>query len=94
MSEDLCLPDKSTIAHEILAYLIDNPEARDSLDGIVKWWLLDRKIRYQMTLVEKALDELVDQELVIEEKKMDSSNLYRVNSHKLEEIAGRMKKVK
>jgi hypothetical protein len=94
MNDELCFPDKSTIAHEILAYLIDNPGARDTLDGIMKWWLLDRKIRYQMTLVEKALDELVDQELVIEEKKMDSTNIYRVNNHRLGEIEGRIKKFK
>jgi hypothetical protein len=92
VKHDLCLTDKSHITHEILAYLLEHPASQDTLEGIMQWWLLDRKIKYQMRLVEKALDDLVNQELVIKEKKMDSTNLYRVNNHKLGEIEGSIKK--
>ncbi|OGW38463.1 MAG: hypothetical protein A2X58_00430 [Nitrospirae bacterium GWC2_56_14] len=48
------------IAREILVYLADHPEAGDTLEGIMQWWLLQRRIQNQIVLVEKALNELVN----------------------------------
>jgi hypothetical protein len=30
---------KTEIAREILAYLLDHPDAQDTLDGISQWWV-------------------------------------------------------
>ena len=64
MKNDLCLPDKSQIANEILAYLAEHPDAEDTLDGIVKWWQLERKIKLSRALLENTLSQLVKKDLL------------------------------
>jgi len=83
---NLCLPGKSEIAHELLAYLAEHPDAQDTLDGIVQWWLLEQKIKYQRNLVKEALAELVDKGLLIESKGCDSQVHYRTNKNRDKEI--------
>jgi hypothetical protein len=60
VKSDLCFSDKSRIGREILAYLLEHPDAEDTVDGIVQWWLLERKIKHQGRLVKDAVSELVD----------------------------------
>ncbi len=86
MKGDLCLPDKTQIAQEILAYLADHPDAQDTLEGIVQWWLLERKIKYQRDLVEEAIARLVDQKFILTWKDSYSRIRYRLNEHKAEVI--------
>jgi hypothetical protein len=80
----LCLSGKDQIAQEILAYLAEYPEAQDTFDGIVQWWLLEQKIKYQVNLVREVLAELVSKGLLVEYKSRDSRIHYRTNetSHK------------
>jgi hypothetical protein len=86
VKQGLLIIDESKIGNEILAYLIDHPKARDTLEGIVEWWLLERAIKFQEAQVKKALAELVTNGLVIEQKGYDSKIHYRVNPSRLEEI--------
>jgi hypothetical protein len=71
--------DEVQIAHEILQYLIDNPKAQDTLEGIVTWWLLERTIKQQTVLVKKALAMLVEDRLVIAQKGRDFRTHYKIN---------------
>jgi hypothetical protein len=48
----------SPLAKEILSYMARNPDAHDTLEGIVEWWLLEHRIRTRTTLVRNALGEL------------------------------------
>ncbi len=59
-----CFPDKSRIAREILSYLSAHNDAQDTLDGIVQWWLRDRKSDQHTTLVKEVLGDLVTQGLI------------------------------
>lgn len=86
MKGNLSLPDKPEIAHEILAYLAEHPEAQDTLDGIVQWWLLEQKIKFQTNVVKEAIAELVGEGLLLEYKSRDSRIHYRTNQSKSEEI--------
>lgn len=86
MKGDLCLPSKAQIAHEILAYLAEHPDSQDTLDGIVHWWLLERKIKYQKVQVEEALSMLQEQGLIIERKLQDSSSSYLIDQGKQQDI--------
>ena len=72
--------------HALLAYLLDNADARDTLAGIVEWWLLDRNIRQNVTEVKQILDEFVGEELVLESQTADRRIHYRVNHRKEKEI--------
>lgn len=73
-------------AHEILQYLVDNPNAQDTLEGIVTWWLLVRTIKYQKALVKEALDMLVRDGLVIESRGSDSRIHYKINQRRRKRI--------
>ena len=86
MKQGLLINDEFKIGNEILAYLIDHPNARDTLDGIIEWWLLKQHIKFQTTRVQQAVSELVAEGLLIETKGSDSQIHYRINPSRLEEI--------
>jgi hypothetical protein len=78
--------ESTRIAYEILAYLIEHPDSSDTVDGIIEWWLLERKIEYQTAQVKEALIDLVDKGWLVEDKRMNSRTHYRLNQHKHGEI--------
>ena len=77
---------KEELAEEILRYLIDHPNAQDTLKGIVTWWLLERTIRHQTALVREVLEELVADGLVIKQQSTDSQTLYKINRRRRRKI--------
>ena len=79
--------DTQETAHKILAYLMDNPDAQDTLEGILDWWLLQQDLQRNIALVRKALDELLDKRFLLERKGNDKRKYYQVNHEKLTEIA-------
>ncbi len=84
--KDKSFLDKSDIAWEILAYLAEHPDAQDTIDGIIEWWLLESKIKYQIAAVGKALSELVKNGFVLEERAGDSQTRYQINRQKMDDI--------
>ncbi|OPY75228.1 MAG: hypothetical protein A4E65_03609 [Syntrophorhabdus sp. PtaU1.Bin153] len=86
MKDTRVIKEKVQIARDILVYLSKHPDAQDTLEGIVEWWLLEQMIARHMTAVKEALAELVDRELVIEIKSADSRIRYRSNGEKHREI--------
>src|SRR5262245_24335739 len=50
---------ESPIERKILSYLERNPNARDTLRGIVDWWLLKQRILESKSEVEAAVESLV-----------------------------------
>lgn len=69
MNLPIVITDKSQIKKEILAYFEENPEAKDSLEGIRDWWMLNRKIEIIGKVVEDALYDLVNEGLVYRDGK-------------------------
>ena len=78
--------DKAQIAQSILAYLADNPDAQDTLEGIVEWWLLKQHIKRQTEKVKAALIELVEKGLIIERQGRNLQTYYRINRRKHSQI--------
>ena len=83
---DLMNEKKEELAEEILRYLIDHPNAQDTLKGIVTWWLLERTIKHQTALVKEVLDKLVADGLVIAQRGSDSQTLYKINRRQRRKI--------
>ena len=75
----MCLLDKEEIARAILGYLARNPDAQDTLPGIIEWWLLDHQIRTRTAIVKAAIDQLVAERLILKRKGIDSETHYRIN---------------
>jgi len=87
----MCEAEKLQTSHEILAYLAENPDAEDTLEGVVEWWLLEQRIKHLAARVEEALAELVAAGLVLERKGRDLRSHYRINPGRLEDISARLK---
>jgi hypothetical protein len=81
-----CRFDKTHIARELLAYLAEHPGAEDTLDGIVQWWLLERKLKYQVRLIIETLTGLVMDGYVVERRQPHSNPLYGINRERNREI--------
>jgi len=79
-------PRRSPIFYEILAYFVDHPQAQDTVEGIVEWWLLEQRIKQATTQVKAALEQLVAEGLVIIREGTAGRVYYRVNRQKLREI--------
>jgi len=72
-------PEKLQVVREILAYLAEHPDAQDTVEGIVEWWLLEQKIKHHTAQVKEVLAELVIQGLVLEHEEKDARIHYCMN---------------
>jgi hypothetical protein len=77
----------SEISYQILGYLLDNPDAQDTLEGITEWWLLHQDIKRNASLILKVLTELTQKEFLIDRRGYDRRNYYRINPNKYREIS-------
>jgi hypothetical protein len=79
MHGDVCLPDKSQVAREILMYLGKHPDAQDTVDGILQNWLVDRREKYTPTIVQEVVKDLVLEGTILEDRIPGSPGVYRLN---------------
>ncbi len=82
---------KSQIAHKILQYLVKHPDAQDTVDGLVQWWISEQKIRIQIGNVKSAIAELIAEDLILERQGIGSRTHYRVNPGKIKTIESILK---
>jgi hypothetical protein len=68
----------SEIAQAIAHYVGKNPEAQDTLEGIVQWWLPEVQNKPRTALIKEALNELIAEGLITAYKAKDAQILYRV----------------
>lgn len=66
------------VARTILNYLRENPEAQDTLEGVVQWWLPDEQHQRRTATIKEALDQLCAVGLINEHKGKDGQVSYRV----------------
>ena len=92
MKQRSCKDTPTDIAHEILIYLTEHPNAQDTMEGIVQWWLLEREILRSASKVQTALAELIAQGLVLERESLDKRTLYRINRRRSAAIRALLKK--
>ena len=90
----MCLADRSDIAHDVLSDMLENVTAPDTLEGIVEWWLLEKKIQHNTAEVKSVLDELSAKNLIVEFKAPDSRVRYRINRNKKTEIVAFLNEAK
>jgi len=74
-----------TVAIKILRYLTEHPDAADTADGILEWWLLKQSFFEEEKVVEKALERLFEQKLIFRVEAADTRKHYRLNAERIEE---------
>ena len=87
----------SDLAMSILAYLAEYPNARDTWEGIIEWWLMERRMNYWEEEVTKALSELVQQDLIVAARGGDLRIHYRINPYNptaIQKVLGKVKERK
>lgn len=80
----------SELCGEILGYLAENPDARDTLEGVTHWWLLEFGIQKQAGRVKLALDRLVEEGLLLESQGPQPTVVYHVNPERWDAIRARL----
>lgn len=68
--------DIEEIARKIRRYLLDHPNAADSLEGIVHWWLVRQQVEFAAEKVKMALDYLVGNDLISKSTTVEGTVLY------------------
>ena len=74
------------VAKEILCRLINHPDAKDTADGILHWWLKVNQVHRGGTELEDLLHMMVKIGWLEETKVGGFSILYGVNRSRLDEI--------
>lgn len=72
------IKEQREVCHYILAYLSENPDAGDTIEGIVEWWLLTQMIKFEIRTVSGAVASLVAEGLIVERKGRDSRSIYKI----------------
>ena len=72
-------------AREILQYFMQHPQASDDLEGIARWRLLQQHVCRQVEQVQRALELLVQLELLRRYDTPASGKRYSLNPEKLNE---------
>ena len=82
--------------YHILAYLMDNPDAGDTFEGIAEWWLLHQRIKFETRTVSDAVAKLTAEGLIVEEKGSDSRSIYRVrrDAHNVQDMQARLSQIR
>jgi len=85
--------EEKRVCQYILSYLLENPHAGDTLDGIVEWWLLNQRIAFETQTVSQAVAKLVADGLIVAQRVEGSRIIYRANrtSGKLQAILNEMR---
>ncbi len=67
------------MARMILGYLHKNPDASDTLEGILEWWLESERIEKSVNKVSGALEILLEKGLLKKVKSENGPLVYKIN---------------
>ncbi len=91
----LCVPTSETtplpkhqrrVLRQILTYVLAHPNAKDTLEGIHKWWGLEGRAEFKRDRIQKALKFLMSRGWVTEREVTPTPRIYGVNKEQLAEI--------
>jgi hypothetical protein len=70
----------------ILQHLVDHPDAKDTIEGILTWWRPNDKLDWRKNDVQEALDFLTSKAWVTVRNTSQSQKIYGFNMELMEEI--------
>lgn len=70
------MENQGNITQHILNYLIENPKACDTLEGIAKWWVMLQQLNDSVDSVHEALERLTDSGQIVKREGPDGRTLY------------------
>ena len=79
------------IARAVLRYLKAHPQAKDTLEGIARWWLERERSERLFQEVESAVTLLLADDLVLETQRHGMPPYYQINPSRRETITKMIK---
>jgi hypothetical protein len=73
------------VVRQLARYLADHPEAKDTIEGIRRWWLPEGN-SHALGEVQEALNEMARREWVLERTLPPHRRLYGANPARLDEM--------
>ena len=74
------------VIRDILCYLIAHPDAKDTVQGILCWWLAGALMGWEEAAVQEALDMLVARGWLTQRQVTSSHAVYGLSKEHVEEI--------
>lgn len=65
---------------EIVEYLHAHPSAADTVDGVIQWWLPLQRYETARDVIQKALDDLVEEGIIEYVKTGDDRRVFRLTT--------------
>jgi hypothetical protein len=72
-------PVHGEIEEAVIAYLQRHPQAADTLDGIVTWWLPLQRYELGRTKISRVLGQMVDAGLLRRDRLPDGGDIFALN---------------
>lgn len=87
MQNDESSDESSLLIREILAYVVKHPDAKDTVDGIHKFWLSAQTAHQSRGKVREALEFLSEQKRWLTKKNAGGAvTLYSLDKDRVDEI--------
>jgi hypothetical protein len=80
------------VIQQILRYLIEHPDAKDTVQGILRWWLPKDPVERSEEEVQEVLEVLVARGWMTKRQTITSQELYGMNKEKLNTIQAFLRK--
>ena len=85
MDESGQIGSRQELICEIMRYLLQYPEAKDTVEGVMQWWVPKGEAEYRRKDVEEVLDTLVARGWIT--KRLPADSLYSLNMERVAEIS-------
>lgn len=83
---------RGAVIGEVLRYMIEHPDAKDTIEGILKWWLPEGRGEPRKEEVQEALNFLVSKGWLTKREISSEETVYGLNKKHLEEIKAFLEK--
>ena len=78
--------DIEEVIREILHYLIEHPDAKDTIEGIRQWWKPEGRREWRSNEVQTALERLLSKNWLTVRELSPTQKVYSVNKKQIQEI--------
>jgi hypothetical protein len=75
------------LVREVLGYFVEHPGTVDTLEGVARWRLTEKRVRQTVTRVSESLQWLVSREFLTATHQTGLEPVYRLNVERIKEAA-------